>query len=87
MAECIKVFFKSSTESVFCIDVQPVSQEEKPLVASGGEDDMCYIWEREGWWEKGMRVWGEKKNERVGNRKSCGASGLIESREERGDEE
>ena len=31
----IKVFFKSSTESVFCIDVQPVSQEEKPLVASG----------------------------------------------------
>lgn len=39
--------FKQHTKSVFCIDVQPVSQEEKPLVASGGEDDMCYIWDLE----------------------------------------
>ena len=38
------IFF---AESVFCIDVQPVSQEEKPLVASGSEDDMCYIWDLE----------------------------------------
>ena len=30
---------------MFCIDVQPVS--EKPLVASGGEDDICYIWDLE----------------------------------------
>ena len=33
------------TESVFCIDVQP--KTEKPLVASGGEDDICYIWDLE----------------------------------------
>jgi len=37
--------FKEHTKSVFCIDVQPVS--EKPLVASGGEDDICYIWDLE----------------------------------------
>jgi len=37
--------FKEHTKSVFCIDVQP--RAEKPLVASGGEDDICYIWDLE----------------------------------------
>jgi len=37
--------FKEHTKSVFCIDVQP--KTEKPLVASGGEDDICYIWDLE----------------------------------------
>ena len=32
---------------MFCIDVQPISETEKPLVASGGEDDICYIWNLE----------------------------------------
>jgi len=37
--------FKEHTKSVFCIDIQP--KVEKPLVASGGEDDICYIWDLE----------------------------------------
>ena len=34
--------FKEHAKSVFCVDVQP--RTENTLVASGGEDDVCYVW-------------------------------------------
>ena len=37
----IDFFFKPS-DSVFCVDVQPDSDD--PVVASGGQDDTCYLW-------------------------------------------
>ena len=37
----IKKFFYPS-DSVFCVDVQPGNDD--PVVASGGQDDTCYLW-------------------------------------------
>ena len=34
--------FKEHTDAVFCVDIQPDSED--PLVASGGQDDTCYLW-------------------------------------------
>lgn len=35
--------FKEHSKSVFCVDVQPANNGDC-LVASGGEDDTCYLW-------------------------------------------
>merc|ERR1719309_1614245 len=39
-----KVIFSKHGKSVFCVAPHPV--EDSDLVASGGEDDLAYIWKR-----------------------------------------
>lgn len=34
--------FEEHSDSVFCVDVQP--ENDDPVVASGGQDDVCYLW-------------------------------------------
>ena len=36
------LFFFFPSDAVFCVDIQPDSED--PIVASGGQDDRCYLW-------------------------------------------